>query len=277
MTGYVALYGDPVAGNPTSRMHNDVFASLGIDMRYLDLRVAADDLSDAIGAARTLGFVGLNLTIPHKVAVTTLLDACDQSAGLIGAVNTVRREANGRLVGSNTDGQGCMAALRAAGIDPAGSVAVVLGAGGAARAVAVELVLAGADRLIVVNRDGARRDALVELLTRMGASVVGLPWVGEIEPPACDLIVHCTPIGMRGRSSMPPVRLAALAPGAVVCDLNPETRSTPFLRAARGLGLRTIDGLETLARQGALGFESWTGVRPPLDLMMRSLTSEVSG
>jgi len=276
MTGYVALFGDPVTGNPTSRMHNTAFESLGMDLRYLDIRVEAGRLPEAVDAARALRFAGLNLTIPHKVTVVPLLDARERSAELIGAVNTVRRDDDGRYVGSNTDGQGFVAALRASGHDPAGAVVIVLGAGGAARAVAVELALAGADRLVVVNRGADRRASVVSLILGLGVSAVGLPWDGEIDLPPCDILVHATPIGMRGKEgvpTLPPVRLDTLGPGVVVCDLNPETTESPLLLRAREQGLPTIHGLETLARQGALGFEAWTGVRPPPNLMIGALRS----
>lgn len=274
MTHYVALFGDPVAGNPTSRMQNAAFEAAGLDWRYLDLRVEAATLPAAVTAARVLGFDGLNLTIPHKVAVVPLLDQLERSAEKSGAVNTVRRESDGRLVGLNTDGLGFLLAVRDAGIDPAGSTVILLGAGGAARAVAVELTLAGAARIIVANRGAERRAALIELIReRTGAAAEGIEWTGQLEPPACDILVNCTPIGM-GKAvdaEVPPVRLDGLPSSAVVCDLNPDAADTAFLAAARRLGHRTIGGLPMLARQGAAGFEAWTGRPAPLDLMIAVL------
>ncbi len=274
MTHYVALFGDPVAGNPTSRMQNAAFEATGLDWRYLDIRVEAATLPAAVTAARILGFDGLNLTIPHKVAVVPLLDRLEPSAERSGAVNTVRRESDGRLVGLNTDGLGFLLAVRDAGIDPAGSTVMLLGAGGAARAVAVELTLAGAARIIVANRGSERRAALIELIReRTATAAEGIEWTGQLEPQACDILVNCTPIGM-GRAvdaEVPPVRLDGLPSSAVVCDLNPEAADTAFLRAARRLGHRTIGGLPMLARQGAAGFEAWTGQPAPLDLMIAVL------
>lgn len=275
MTKYVALYGDPVAGNPTSRMQNAAFEALGLDWRYLDLRVEEAALPAAVTAARVLGFDGLNLTIPHKVAVVPLLDYLEPAAETIGAVNTVRRERDGRLVGMNTDGLGFLLAVRNAGIDPAGSTVVLLGAGGAARAVGIELALAGAVRIVVANRGSERRAQLVDLIrTRTDATTEDLVWTGELEPPACDLLVNCTPIGMGGGDDaerLPPVRLESLRPKTVVCDLNPDRADTAFLRAARALGHLTLGGLPMLARQGAAGFEAWTGRPAPLDLMIDAL------
>ena len=274
MTHYVALFGDPVAGNPTSRMQNAAFEAAGLDWRYLDIRIEAAALPAAVAAARVLGFDGLNLTIPHKVAVVPLLDRLEPSAERSGAVNTVRRESDGRLVGLNTDGLGFLLSVRDAGIDPAGSTVILLGAGGAARAVAVELALAGGARIIVANRGLERRAALIELIReRTGAAAEGIEWTGRLEPPACDILVNCTPIGMGSEvgAEVPPVGLDGLSASAVVCDLNPDAADTAFLRAARRLGHRTIGGLPMLARQGAAGFEAWTGRPAPVDLMIAAL------
>jgi shikimate dehydrogenase len=274
-TQYVAVYGDPVEGNPTSGMQNAAFEALGLDWCYLDIRVRAEDLPAAIAAARLLGFGGLNLTIPHKVAVIPLLDGLEPSAQVSGACNTVVRQADGRLIGSNTDGFGFLWSLRDEGIDPAGLEVVLLGAGGAARAVSVELALAGAKRITIANRSDARREALVELLrSRTSVAAVSLPWQDRLAVPPCDVLVDCTPVGMgRGAAAeeVVAVDLTALPPAAVVCDLNPERADTAFLQLARGRGHRTIGGLGMLARQGAAGFKAWTGVDAPLDVMEAAL------
>ena len=275
VTQYIALYGDPVAGNPTSRMQNLAFEASGLDWRYLDIRVGADDLPAAVAAARLLGFGGLNLTIPHKVAVIPLLDGLEPSAEISGACNTVVRRPDGRLIGSNTDGSGFLWSLRDEGIDPADRHVVLLGAGGAARAVAVELALAGARHITVANRDATRREALVSLLERRtGAEVTSLEWHGRLAVPPCDVLVDCTPVGMGSGAAAEErvdVQLAGLSPGTVVCDLNPERADTAFLRWAREQGHRTIGGLGMLARQGAAAFRAWTGVEAPLEVMERAL------
>jgi shikimate dehydrogenase len=275
VTQYVAVYGDPVEGNPTSRMQNAAFEAAGLDWRYLDIRVRAEDLPAAMAAARLLGFGGLNLTIPHKVAVIPLLDGLEPSAEISGACNTVVRQPDGRLVGSNTDGSGFLWSLRDEGLDPAGLDVVLLGAGGAARAVSVELALAGARRISIANRDAARRSALVSLLReRTGVEVVSLAWEGRLAVPPCDVLVDCTPVGMgSGPAALESVDvdLGALAPATVVCDLNPERADTEFLRRARQRGHRTLGGLGMLARQGAAGFRAWTGVEAPLEVMQAAL------
>jgi shikimate dehydrogenase len=283
MTAYVALFGDPVAGDPTSRMQNAAFAKTGLDWHYLDIRVTAADLGGAVEAARVLGFDGLNLTVPHKVAVLPLLDGLEASAEICGAVNTVRREDDGRLTGLNTDGLGFLGSLRDAGVDTGGIEVVVLGAGGAARAVAVELALAGARRITVAGRTVERRDALVaRLRERTDVDAGGVDWNGIVKVPACDVLIDCTPIGMgTGAAALEvvPADLSALPPHAIVCDLNPDRADTAFLERARERGHRTLGGLPMLARQGAAGFTAWTGTNAPLETMVAALeaaTAEVA-
>jgi shikimate dehydrogenase len=275
VTRYVALFGDPVEGNPTSRMQNRAFEAAGLDFRYLDIRVPAAELAAAVTAARVLGFAGLNLTIPHKVSVLPLLDELEPSADISGACNTVVRQPDGRLVGLNTDGAGFLWSLREEGVDPRGLTVVLLGSGGAARAVAVELALAGARQITIAGRDAGRRDTLAERLRwRSGTKAATLAWDGRLTVPPCDVLVDCTPVGMgvgAAAEEMVDVDLSALAPGTVVCDLNPERPDTAFLRRAREEGHRTIGGLGMLARQGARGFTAWTGMEAPLAVMERAL------
>ena len=277
VTQYVVLYGDPVEGNPTSRMQNAAFEAVGLDWRYLDIRVRADDLGAAMTAARLLGFGGLNLTVPHKVSVIPMLDALEPSADISGACNTVVRQPDGRLIGSNTDGSGFLWSLRDEGIDPAGLDVVLLGAGGAARAVSVELALAGARHITIANRGPARREALAERpRARTSVAVSALAWEGRLAAPPCDVLVDCTPVGMgagAAAAEVVDVDLSALSPAAVICDLNPERLDTAFLRLARGRGHRTLGGLGMLARQGAAGFRAWTGVEAPLAVMEAALGS----
>jgi shikimate dehydrogenase len=275
VTSYVALYGDPVEGNPTSRMQNAAFDALGLDWRYLDIRIAADGLAAAIQAARALGFGGLNLTLPHKVAVLPLLDELDRSAEISGACNTVVRASDGRLLGSNTDGRGFLWSLRDEGVFPLGLEVVLLGAGGAARAVAVELALAGASRITIAGRDAARREGLAERLRwHSKTATATLPWVGRLQVPRCDVLVDCTPVGMgtgAAAEESVDVDLSGLASETVVCDLNPERADTAFLRRAREHGHRTIGGQGMLARQGASAFTAWTDAEAPLDVMEAAL------
>ena len=275
VTQYVAVFGDPVEGNPTSTMQNAAFEHAGLDWRYLDITVKAEDLADAIKAARVLGFGGLNCTIPHKVAVIPLLDGLEPSAEISGACNTIVRQPDGRLIGSNTDGSGFVWSIRDSGYDPSGLDVVLLGAGGAARAVSVELALAGAKRVTIANRTASRRDELVAILSgKTSVEAVSLPWEGTLAVPACDVLVDCTPVGMGTGAAAEQhvdIDLSALSTDTLICDLNPERSDTALLRLARGRGHRTLDGLGMLARQGAAGFKAWTGEDAPLEVMVAAL------
>jgi shikimate dehydrogenase len=274
-TQYVAVFGDPVEGNPTSIMQNAAFEHAGLDWRYLDIRVRAEDLAAAVAAARLFEFGGFNCTIPHKIAVLPLLDGLEPSAEISGACNTVVRQPDGQLIGSNTDGSGFVWSIRDEGIDPIGLDVVILGAGGAARAVAVSLALAGARRVTIANRSAPHREELVAILdARTEVEAVALPWAGTLAVPPCDVLVDCTPVGMGTGASAQAhvdVDLAGLPSDTVVCDLNPETAESAFLRLAAARGHRTLDGLGMLARQGAAGFKAWTGVEPPLEVMIKAL------
>ncbi len=274
-TQYVAVFGDPVEGNPTSIMQNAAFEHARLDWRYLDIRVRAEDLEAAVDAARLFEFGGFNCTIPHKIAVIPLLDELEPSAQISGACNTVVRGPGGRLIGSNTDGSGFVWSIRDSGYDPAGLDVVILGAGGAARAVAVSLALAGAKRVTIANRTAPHREELVGILdTKTEVEAVALPWEGTLAVPPCDVLVDCTPVGMGSGAAAEAhvdVDLSALSTDTVVCDLNPETSESAFLRIAAAGGHRTLDGLGMLARQGAAGFEAWTGEKAPLKVMIKAL------
>ncbi len=274
----VGVFGQPVAENPTVVMHQAAFAALGLPWRYLTIEVAPEDLEAAMRGLRAFRMRGINLTIPHKVAVLRYLDEVRPAAALMGAVNTVVREGV-RLVGENTDGKGFMRALtQDAGVDPRGKRAVVLGAGGAARAIAVELALAGAVQLTIVNRSAARGQALVELLaarTPARADLVAWPDVYQV-PRGTDLLVNATSIGLPPDvAARPALDYATVGPGLVACDVIPAP-STPFLEEARRRGARAVDGLGMLVYQAAIGFELWTGQAAPVAVMHDALARAVA-
>jgi shikimate dehydrogenase len=272
----VGLFGHPVAGNPTQPMIEAAFADNGLDWRYLTIDVAPDALDAAVAGARAMGFAGFHCTIPHKVAVVELVDEVAASAALIGAVNcVVARE--GRLVGENTDGRGFLRSLSGLA-DPAGLDVVLLGAGGAARAIAVELALAGVKRLTIVNRSARRLSALAgHLEDRVRPRVGGLGieavvWDGVYAvPAAADLVVNATSIGLPPRADADvPVDIGALGAAAVVADVIPAAQ-TPFLRRAQQHGARTLDGLGMLVEQGRISVEAWAGVEPDAAVMRAAL------
>lgn len=269
----VGVFGHPVAENPTVVMHEAAYAELGLNWRYLTIEVLPGDLAAAMAGLRAFNMRGINLTIPHKVAVLPHLDEVKPTAALMGAVNTVVRDGD-RLVGENTDGKGFMTALTGdAKFDPPGKSVVVLGAGGAARAITVELALAGAERMTVVNRSPERGRELVALLnSRTPVKAEFAPWTGVHEIPAgTDLLVNATSIGLFPNvHDRPEIAYESIGPGMVVCDVI-HTPTTPFLDEARRRGAQTVDGLGMLVYQGAIGFKLWTGLDAPVKVMYDAL------
>jgi shikimate dehydrogenase len=270
----VGVFGHPVAENPTCVMQEAAFEALGLRWRYLTIDVEPQALPDAIRGVRALGMKGINLTIPHKVAVMSLLDEVSSDAAMIGAVNTVRR-AGDRLIGENTDGKGFLRGVREeAGLDPGGKHVVVLGAGGAARAITVELALAGAAELTVINRSVERGKTLCEdLKKRTKAKVRFEPWRGIYAVGRdADVLVNATSIGLYPEVDVaPPVDLRGVRPDLLVCDVVPNPPQTCLVRTAQSFGLRTLTGLPMLVYQGAIGFEMWTGQKAPEAVMKAAL------
>jgi len=269
----VGVFGHPVAENPTVVMLEAAFAELGLNWRYLTIEVLPEDLAAAMKGMRAFNMRGVNLTIPHKVAVLEYLDEIRSAAALMGAVNTVVRDGD-RLIGENTDGKGFMTALTGdAGFSPQGKRAVVLGAGGAARAITVELSLAGVERLTVVNRAPERGRELVALLnSRTPVKADFQPWIGAYAIPAgTDLLVNATSIGLFPNvDARPEIAYESIVPGMVVCDVI-IAPSTPFLDEAKRHGAKTLDGLGMLVYQGAIGFKLWTGLDAPVKVMHDAL------
>ena len=221
---------------------------------------------------RAFGMRGVNLTIPHKVRVIEYLDEVAPDAALIGAVNTVRRDGD-RLIGENTDGKGFLRGVRMdAGVDPMGKRALVLGAGGAARAIVTELALAGAE-VLVVNRSVDRGERMcAELAARTGGAVRFEPWRGMYPVRDADLLVNATSIGLYpDAGAMPPVDLSGAPARMLVADAVFNPPETRLLRAARERGLPVLDGLSMLVYQGVIGFELWTGRPAPEQAMKQAL------
>jgi len=259
------------AGNPTVAMVEAAFRHHALPWRYVNMEVAPADLAAAVAGARAMGFRGFNLSMPHKVTVIPHLDGLGESARLIGAVNcVVARE--GRLVGENTDGRGFLESLRAT-IDPRGREIVLFGAGGAARAVAVELALAGAGRITVVNRSPARGQELVGVLRGQTSTAADfVEWRGDFAlPPSADVVINGTSIGLYDAAARVPVALDSLRPGLIAADVVFSPPDTRFLEEARSRGCTTIDGLGMLVNQGVIGVRHWTGVDPDVPVMRAAL------
>lgn len=273
----VSVFGQPVAENPTQLMIERAFAAHDLEWRYLTIEVAPEDLADAVRGMRAMNFRGGNLTIPHKVAVIEHLDRLTDAARMIGAVNCIIREGD-ELVGENTDGKGFVQSLREV-IDPQGRRVVMFGAGGAARAIAIETALAGAAHFTIVNRSPDRGEELARLIPEQTAATAEfVPWEGEFSIPAdTDVVINATSIGL-----FPDVdaRLAldvsSLQPQMVVADVIPNPPQTRLVRDAREQGCTVLDGLGMLVNQGVIGFRCWTGVDPDPDVM-RAALQEVFG
>ena len=270
----VACFGQPVAENPTGAMQEAAFRAMGLNWRYLTVEVAPESLGAAIEGARAFGMRGLNLTIPHKVAVIPLLDEIAPDAAVIGAVNTVRSDGR-RLIGENTDGKGFLRGVRVdAGVDPRDKRAIVLGAGGAARAIVTELALAGVSDLLVINRSIERAWRMAEeIAIRTKHHIRCHPWRGIYRVPAdADILVNATSIGLYPDvDAMPPIDLRDAQPGLLVCDAVFNPPETRLLAAARERGLPVLDGLSMLVYQGVIGCQLWTGQDPPEDIMKQAL------
>jgi shikimate dehydrogenase len=275
----VGVFGYPVAENPTIVMQEAAFKAKNLNWRYLTIEVRSEDLADAFRGLRAMNMRGINLTIPHKVAVLELLDDIAPDAALIGAVNTVRREGD-KLIGENTDGKGFLRSLRDdARMEPSGKQVVIMGAGGAARAIGVELALAGASKITIVNRTPGRGNSLADHLNaRTDASAVFVDWGTAYEVPQdTDILINATSIGLFPEvEAQPAVNYDSIHEGLLVCDVIPNPPHTRFLQEAENRGVRTLDGLGMLVYQGAIGFTMWTGVEAPVEVMHQAL-SDVFG
>lgn len=279
-TRVAGVIGDPVAHTLSPPMHNAAFASQGLGWVYVPFRVAPEHLGEAVRAVRALNLAGLNVTIPHKVAVLEYLDELDESARLIGAVNTIVNK-GGRLIGYNTDGAGFLRSLRSdAGTEPRGRSLLLVGAGGAARAIGVQLVLEGASRVDVANRTYEKAKDLAQHLTQGAGGKSRAYALDELTPQVLrgyDVIVHTTSWGMAPQADVPPlISSDALSPDTLVCDIVYTPRETTLLRAAKAQGCRVLEGLGMLVHQAALAYELWTGQRAPVDVMYSVLETKLA-
>jgi shikimate dehydrogenase len=262
------VMGWPVGHSLSPKLHGFWLERHGIDGAYVPLAVAPDDFSQALRMLPRMGFAGVNVTVPHKEAALVAVDRADPLARRIGAVNTVVVEADGALIGSNTDAYGFMENLLAGapGWIPTSGAAMILGAGGAARAVAVALLDAGANALRVVNRTESRAEALVRDLD---GAVKVVPWEHRSASLAdAALLVNTTTLGMTGQPPLD-LDLAALPPEAVVSDIVYTPLETALLTAARARGNPVVDGLGMLLHQARPGFAAWFGVEPEVDDALR--------
>ena len=260
-------------GNPTVAMIEAAFAHHGLHWRYINMEVAPQDLPAAVHGAKAMGFRGFNCSLPHKVTVIPHLDGLGESAAAMGAVNCVVRRGE-KLIGENTDGKGFLRSLKFIQ-DPRKKSVVLFGAGGAARAIAVELALAGAGKITVVNRSEARGAELANLLReKLGANASLVIWDGDYNVPAdTDIVINGTSIGLYAPEAILPLNAESLRPGMVVADVVFNPVRTRLLTDASSRGCRCLDGLGMLVNQGIIGVQYWTGIEPDAALMRAALES----
>ncbi len=260
-------------GNPTVVMVEAAFRHHGLHWRYINMEVSPADLGAAVKGARAMGFRGFNCSLPHKVSVIAHLDGLGQSASVMGAVNCVVLR-DGRLIGENTDGKGFLKSLQSM-IDPQGKSVVLFGAGGAARAIAVELGLAGVRHITIVNRSEQRGAELVNVLReqlQLEAQLV--VWSGDYTvPEGSDVVINGTSIGLYDPEARLAIDLDSLRPGMIAADVVFNPVRTRFLTEAAARGCRPLDGLGMLVNQGIVGIQYWTGIDPQPEVMRQALES----
>ena len=263
-TKVTGLFGWPVEHTLSPAMHNAAFDYLDLDFCYVPFSVKPEMLADAVKAIRSLDLAGVNVTIPHKERVIQLLDAVHEEASFIGAVNTIQNS-GGRLTGFNTDGRGFMESLAVAGIPVEGRSVLIVGAGGASRAVSYYLSEKAA-RLLLFDLDIPKVEKLVADLTTIRRNVSRLTAIDRLED--FDIVINATPLGLK-ETDPSPVDISLIKKTMTVCDL--IYKKTPLLRAATQKGCKTLDGLGMLLYQGVFAFEIWTGIKPPVDIMRNAI------
>jgi shikimate dehydrogenase len=269
-TRVAAVIGCPIRHSISPVIHNAAFRALDLDWVFTAFEVAPGRAAPAADGARDLGLAGLSVTMPHKADVVRALDRLTPTAQALGVVNTIVRQGAHDLVGDNTDGAGFLDALREdEGFDPAGRRCLVVGAGGAARAVVLALADVGAAEVIVANRTPSRAEEAAALAP-------GVARQGSIEEAdGVELIVNATPQGMAGDLSLP-VRAGDLGPGQLVVDLVYHPAVTPLVDVARDQGAAVANGLGMLIHQAAHAFRLWTGEDPPLEVMSAAALADLA-
>lgn len=262
-TRITGLFGYPVEHTLSPSMHNAAFEHLRLDYCYVPFLVHPDYIGQAVDAVRALGMAGVNVTVPHKQAVIPLLDSVDEEAAFIGAVNTIVNS-RGSLKGYNTDGRGFMRSLSVAGVSAENRRVLIVGAGGASRAISYYLS-EKAEELHLHDVDRDRTEKLVSDLGKIRSNVSSC---GKIDPGQYDIVINATPLGLKAGDPLP-IDVSSLTTGNTVCDL--IYKKTRLLEEADRKGCRTIDGMGMLLWQGVLAFELWTSAEPPVDVMKNAL------
>lgn len=274
-TRVCGVIGDPIEHSMSPVMHNAAFKELGLDYLYVPFQVRKEELGKAVEGMRALNIRGLNVTTPHKVAIISFLDELDPLSRKIGAVNTIVND-DGVLTGYNTDATGFLQALLERGVEPKEKKVVILGAGGASRAISFILAERGA-HLVILNRllelDWA--EELAQRVSKVFAKEVKALELNEknlaMVLEGADILINATSVGMSPDVDKTPVPARLLKPGLIVVDIVYNPIQTRLLKEAEAAGAQTIGGLDMLVWQGAIAFEKWTGRKAPLDLMRREV------
>lgn len=271
----VGLFGNPVDENPTGPMMEAGFAAQGLNYRYITMKVEKENLKDAIAGMRAIGMKGLNLTIPHKIAVIPFLDELSPAAKIIGAVNSVRVQ-DGQLIGENTDGKGFVTSLMETGIELKERTISVLGSGGAARAIAVECAISGAKTVNIIARNEESGKELADLISeKTEAQGVYFAWKGSVHiPEDTEVLVNCTNVGLYPDENKPDIAYEDITEIMTVCDVVFNPPETKFLKEAKVHGATTVNGLGMLVNQAALNYCLWTENMAPKEVMKEVLLQE---
>jgi len=275
-TKLYGIFGYPVEHTFSPGMHNAAFKKLNMNACYVPFAVHPDQLKDAAKAILPLGLCGLNITVPHKQNVIACLDDLSEEARLIGAVNTIQI-AEGKLVGHNTDGRGFIRSLHDnAGYDPKGKTILLIGSGGAARAVGFSLALSGVRRIFLYDVDHRKADTLArDIRRKTGIDTRALSTGAVAEAAdAAGCLINATPLGLKKNDPLP-LKKEVIQKRHLVCDLVYNPPETKFLKAAKEKGAKRLSGLGMLLYQGVIAFEIWTGVKAPVGVMKNALTRQI--
>ncbi len=275
-TQVYCIFGYPVEHTFSPGMHNAAFAKIGMNACYVPFAIPPDRLKDAIGAVISLGIRGLNITVPHKEHVLSWLDDLSEEARLIGAVNTIELTPRG-LIGHNTDGRGFLRSLREqGGMSPKGKRFLIIGSGGAARAVGFSLALAGASQIVFRDLDTRKAKVLagdIAVKTGVMSRAIDKTSVASYAANA-ECLINATPLGLRKNDPLP-LEASIISKEHLVCDLVYNPAETALLKMAKKRGGRTLSGLGMLLYQGVIAFEIWTGQKAPVLVMKNALARQM--
>ena len=275
-TGLAGLIGYPLKHSRSPQIHNSAFRKLGLDLVYLAFEIEDGKIREALNAMITFNVKGFNVTMPHKKNIVQLLDEVSEDAKIIGSVNTVKNE-KGKLIGYNTDGSGLVKAIEAAGVDYKGKKIVILGSGGAARAVAIQLAFDGAAEIVMANRTFSKAEEIMATInekipTSKGKAIEMDEEIIKEELKDAAIVINCTPVGMKSTIDQSPINnVDTFHKGLFVIDIIYDPLKTKLIYIAEEAGCKTMNGIDMLIYQGALAFKIWTEQDMPIEYIKEVL------